>query len=636
MTERSSQNSDDGVKENVYTYTFNRLNLPLTMTGNGVTTTYTYNNIGNLLKEELTNGVIKEYNYDSNGNRISFKVTRNGVEEINTTYSYDMLDRLENVTNEDNVSSYTYNKDGEILTETTNGYVTAYTYNRGGWVTGIETANGSEIIQSHSYSYYPDGNIAKKESLVGEESIDTDYEYDDAGRLIKEITGEESIIYSYDPFGNRASLTNGARIENYTYDLNNRLTKKVTDENGTKEQIYYTYDNNGNQLSRMKSSIHSKNGVESITLSGETDGEEYATFGYDPYNRLTYYTNGVTTANYTYDGNNLRQSKTVNGITTTHIWDGTDIVMDIGGTTNKYYRGLTGINYADLGGTLSYYHKNAHGDITALTNTNGQIVNNYQFDAFGQQLNETENTNPFGYAGEYVDSETGMIYLRNRYYEPTTGRFITEDPIRDGVNWYSYCCGNPVAHTDPSGLSSEERLGEGIWSFKNDKFGVSILSHWLFGGGVDYVKKNGMWGIYMKDNFLLKSKVQKIVLPLADDVKNNSSKTVDITTSMVIQNGEDIIGYQYLHGTNADVGGFQIKGTVSKNKKGDTTYDLIYTWNDKIDPNFMYYSDSKKAEFAKSIPLANPKDYTIRITWSDKTVIKAKPTWYNWNTGWLK
>lgn len=84
------------------------------------------------------------------------------------------------------------------------------------------------------------------------------------------------------------------------------------------------------------------------------------------------------------------------------------------------------------------------------------------------------------------------------------------------------------------------------------------------------------------------------------------------------------------------MGGFQIKGTVSKNKKGDITYDLTYTWNDKIDPNFMYDSDSKKAEFAKSIPLANPTDYTIRITWKDKTVIRANPKWYNRNTGWLR
>ncbi|MBQ9940281.1 MAG: hypothetical protein IJO74_01935, partial [Clostridia bacterium] len=228
-----------------------------------------------------------------------------------------------------------------------------------------------------------------------------------------------------------------------------------------------------------------------------------------------------------------------------------------------------------------------------------------------------------------------IIYGDKEYTAKET-KIPDTNAIAQSSNLYAYCMNNPVKYIDPSGLSSEERLGEGIWSFKNDKFGVSILSHWLFGGGTDYVQENGVWGTYMKDNSLLKTNVQEIVFPLANDVKNNSSKTIDITTSMEIQNGEDIIGYQYLHGTNADVGGFQIKGTVSKNKKGDITYDLTYTWNDKIDPNFMYYSDSKKAEFAKSIPLANPTDYTIRITWSDKTVIKANPTWYNWNKGWLK
>lgn len=452
-TERSSRSSEDAEKESVYTYTFNRMNLPLTMTGEGVTTTYTYNNIGQLLKEELTNGVIKEYNYDSNGNRTMFTLIKDGVQEMNTTYSYDKLDRLQSVTNGTNVSSYTYNKNGNLLTDTTDGYVTSYIYNKGGWVTGLTTAKDNTTIQTHSYSYYPDGNISEKQSIVGEETSQHSYEYDDAGRLVKEIIGENSTTYAYDPFGNRESLTNGGMTENYTYDLNNRLTKKVTTKNGINEQTSYTYDNNGNQLSWVKGVIHSKNGAESISLRGETDGEEYATFGYDPYNRLTYYTNGVTTASYSYDGNNQRQLKTVNGITTNHIWDGTDIVMDISGTINKYYRGLTGISYAEINGVVNYYHKNAHGDVTALTNSNGEIVNNYQFDAFGNRLTETETTNPFGYCGEYYDTETSMIYLRNRYYDPTSGRFITEDPVKDGVNWYGYCNGNPVMFVDPWGLA---------------------------------------------------------------------------------------------------------------------------------------------------------------------------------------
>lgn len=55
----------------------------------------------------------------------------------------------------------------------------------------------------------------------------------------------------------------------------------------------------------------------------------------------------------------------------------------------------------------------------------------------------------------------------------------------------------------------------------------------------------------------------------------------------------------------------------------------------KIDSNFMYESDSKKAEFAKSIPFASPTDCNIRITWRDTTVIRAKPGLFNWNWGWL-
>ena len=228
-----------------------------------------------------------------------------------------------------------------------------------------------------------------------------------------------------------------------------------------------------------------------------------------------------------------------------------------------------------------------------------------------------------------------MYYLRARYYDPTTGRFTQQDPAEDGYNWYIYGNQNPVLFVDVNGCS-DERIGKGIWSLKNDKFGVAILTHWLYGGGIEYVQKDGIWGTYMKDNDLLKTNVKNIVLPLADGIENGSSKQIDITTSMVIQNGEDIIGYQYLHGTNADVGGFQIKGSVSKNKNGDVIYDLTYTWNDKIDPNVIYESDSKKAEYAKSIPFANPTDYTIRITWTDKTIIRAKQTWYSWDSGWLK
>jgi len=60
---------------------------------------------------------------------------------------------------------------------------------------------------------------------------------------------------------------------------------------------------------------------------------------------------------------------------------------------------------------------------------------------------------PVCFFGEYTDAETGLVYLRNRYYDPSIGRFISEDPIQDGVNWYVYANSNPVAFVDPMGLA---------------------------------------------------------------------------------------------------------------------------------------------------------------------------------------
>lgn len=62
--------------------------------------------------------------------------------------------------------------------------------------------------------------------------------------------------------------------------------------------------------------------------------------------------------------------------------------------------------------------------------------------------------NPFRYRGEYFDVESGYTYLRARYYDSSVGRFINEDPICDGDNWYAYCNGNPIMYVDPSGLAS--------------------------------------------------------------------------------------------------------------------------------------------------------------------------------------
>ena len=86
-----------------------------------------------------------------------------------------------------------------------------------------------------------------------------------------------------------------------------------------------------------------------------------------------------------------------------------------------------------------------HGNITALTNANGTTVGKRDYSAYGKMKTlEGEMNTVFNYCGEYQDSESGMIYLRNRYYSISMCRFTQEDPARDGLNWYSYCGNNPV------------------------------------------------------------------------------------------------------------------------------------------------------------------------------------------------
>ena len=145
---------------------------------------------------------------------------------------------------------------------------------------------------------------------------------------------------------------------------------------------------------------------------------------YDSWNQLTKTMQGGKTTSYTYNGDGLRMSKNVGGTTTSHIWDGTNIAADV---------------------------------------TGGTVTKQYSYDAFGNEMNKVDSdTNPFRYCGEYYDKENDSIYLRARYYKPNTGRFINEDPVKDGLNWYAYCGNEPVMLVDPSGLKlkSEGRAEE--------------------------------------------------------------------------------------------------------------------------------------------------------------------------------
>ena len=128
-----------------------------------------------------------------------------------------------------------------------------------------------------------------------------------------------------------------------------------------------------------------------------------------------------------------------NGVRSDFVFDRGSILAEFDGSgtlTNRNIRGFGLIAQKDNKGRLNYYLHNAHGDVTNLINSAGEILNTYHYDAFGNTTSYVETvTNRFRYAGEQFDEITGQYYLRARYYDPKVGRFTQEDTYRgDGLN----------------------------------------------------------------------------------------------------------------------------------------------------------------------------------------------------------
>ena len=158
-----------------------------------------------------------------------------------------------------------------------------------------------------------------------------------------------------------------------------------------------------------------------------------------------------------YDPLGFRYQKEVNGDTNRYIFDGWSIVAETnkeGELKSREVRGYSLVK-KEKEETTYYYHQNEHGDVTHLTNVNGEVENSYSYDVFGNIREEKENVeNVFKYAGEQLDSETQQYYLRARFYNPVVGRFTQEDIYRnDGLNLYVYVVNNPLLWIDPSGFA---------------------------------------------------------------------------------------------------------------------------------------------------------------------------------------
>jgi RHS repeat-associated protein len=145
---------------------------------------------------------------------------------------------------------------------------------------------------------------------------------------------------------------------------------------------------------------------------------------------------------------------------TVYLYDGDNVIEEVDSRGNILTR-LTDSQNIDeplselSSGTVGYYQQDALGSITSLSNSAGALANTYKYDSFGNLSASTGTlTNTFRFTGRESDSETALRYYRARYYDPTVGRFMSEDPIRfdGGADFYTYVENDPTNFADPLGL----------------------------------------------------------------------------------------------------------------------------------------------------------------------------------------
>ena len=361
--------------------------------------------------------VTEEYEYDVNGRRKAIKQTV-GKTEYTKRYGYSKTG--DHATNRVNV---VYNSKNGIT-----DVKTTYTYDKLGNITSINE-NGKQHYK---------------------------YEYDKLCRLIseKDLYKGNEICYTYDNQGNILTKSVNGTITEYKY------------SDGTDKLMYYgneayEYDKLGNPTKYRDLTCEWEKGRQLKGIS--YDENNSITFGYDIYG--------------------IRTEKAVKSrdkeSAAYYIYENGKLLRELCGATSIDYiygtEGIAGfIVDKDTNNEATYiYRKNIFGDVTAVYNDDGILQCTYEYDAWGNHIiydadgkvvdGNSDNIgliNPIRYRGYYFDEETGLYYLKTRYYDPQVGRFMTIDGIEyldpetiNGLNLYAYCNNNPVMNVDYAGKS---------------------------------------------------------------------------------------------------------------------------------------------------------------------------------------
>ena len=414
----------------------------------GDLTQYTYDRIGRVVDVNNPEGRLVSYEYDERGLRTKLIYPDSSF----ITYEYDAMSRLTKIIDDSNtvLAEYEYDQlSRRTLLTLANDANAVYEYDLVDRLTQL--TNHYSDTNSLSFYYNSYDNVGNRLSMLVDDTDEHSYDYDCLYQL-KEVNypDDEMVTYYYDSLGNRMQTVNGSTTNYSSNNLN-----QYTAVGG----VSYSYDNNGN-------------------LTNDGTYKYY----YDCENRLTDVNNqsDEPLASYKYDYLGRRVSKTqyLTLKTQNYVYDGAQVIAEYDGNDVLLRRYFYGVGIDEplamyvAGSGYYYYHFDGLGSVVALSNTDGEVVEFYEYDVFGAPTIWDVNTmdiveestigNPYLFTGRRFDDETGNYYYRARYYSPEIGRFLQTDPIyyADGLNWYSYCNNNPVNWIDPWGLCKEDGSDE--------------------------------------------------------------------------------------------------------------------------------------------------------------------------------
>ncbi|WP_405608193.1 RHS repeat-associated core domain-containing protein [Streptomyces sp. NBC_01508] len=423
----------------------------------GAQALFGYDPAGRLTKVTSRSGQVATAEYDLLGRakNTRYGVNAAGVAESTATYAYDAVDlpktvtdtqagtesfgydvydRLKTVTGPTGTVGYDYDAADRRKEMTAAGTTTVYGYDTSSILTSVTSGQqavsfGLDAVGREKTATLP-GGITRSTTLDKTGTVKAiDY--------TKGTTGVGDLTYTRDTrglqtglAGSLASVALPAAESGAVFGKDNRVTSL-----GGRS---FTYDADG-QLTSDGKRTYNWNARGQLAGLTPTGGGAGGTFGYDPLGIRSSKKLGDTTRKYLTDGSNPLVEQDGSGATKATV------------ATSGLDEYLTRTE----NGATQVYLTDALGSVVGLANADGTVATSYTYDPYGQPTTSgAASSNPYTFTGRESDG-TGLLHYRNRYYDPESGRFISQDPIghAGGTNLYQYALSSPTTYTDPTGNS---------------------------------------------------------------------------------------------------------------------------------------------------------------------------------------